>query len=115
MAVKSLRGKTPKRTFRARWRFLVMATPAEAAKNTVEIGKRHIPNQQLRIARQRDLIAELERDGHPDVVAQARRMLGEMEEMLAQMEADYAAAQERLAQETVDEPSLAKVEKDTPM
>jgi hypothetical protein len=66
-----------------------MTTPAEAAKNTVEIAKRHIPDQQLRIARQRDLIAELERDGHPDVVAKARQMLGEMEEMLAQMEADY--------------------------
>ena len=91
-----------------------MTTPAEAAKNTVEIAKRHIPDQQLRIARQRDLIAELERDGHPDVVAKARQMLGELEEMLAQMEADYAAAQERLAHD-VDEPTLAKVEKDAPM
>jgi hypothetical protein len=38
-----------------------------------------------------------------------------MVETLARMEADYAGAQERIARETVDEPSLAKVEKDTPM
>jgi len=31
------------------------------------------------------------------------------------LQAEYAAAQERLAQAIVDEPSLAKVERDTPM
>ena len=92
-----------------------MTTPAEAAKNSIMIGRKHIIDQQLRIARQRELMAKLERDGHPDVVADARRALTEMEQMLVQMEVDYAAAQERLAQVTVDEPSLAKVERDTPM
>jgi hypothetical protein len=71
----------------------VMTTPAD--KNTVEIGKKHILDQQLRIARQRELMAKLERDGHPDVVADARRALTEMEQMLVQMEVDYAEAQER--------------------
>jgi hypothetical protein len=32
-----------------------------------------------------------------------------------EMEARYAAAQDRLARRAVDEPSLAKVERDTPM
>ena len=38
-----------------------MTMPAEAAKNNVEIGKKDILNQQLRIARQRELMAKLER------------------------------------------------------
>jgi hypothetical protein len=92
-----------------------MTTLAQAAKYTVEIGKKHILNQQFRIVRQRELVAKLERNRHPDVVADARRALTEMEQMLVQMEVDYAAARERLAQATVDEASPAKVEKDTPM
>ena len=36
-----------------------MMNPAEAAKQTVEIGKRHILNQQQRIARHNELIAKL--------------------------------------------------------
>jgi hypothetical protein len=89
-----------------------MRTPAEAAKNTVEIAKRHIAGQGRRIDA---LIKRLERDGHIDLVAEAVRQLSAMRDTLAQMEADYTAARERLAQATVDEPSLAKVEKDTPM
>ncbi len=91
-----------------------MTKPAEAAKNTVAVGKKHILDQQLRIGRQRELIAKLERDGHAELVAKALRLLAEMEQMLGTMEADYAAAQERLSQASVDEPSLAKVERDTP-
>jgi hypothetical protein len=92
-----------------------MTTPAEAAKNTVEISKKHILDQHFRIARQRELVARLERGGHPDVVADARRALTEMEQMLVQMEIDYATAHERLVHATVDVPTLAKVEKNTPM
>jgi hypothetical protein len=92
-----------------------MTTPAEAAKKTVEIGKKHILDQQLRIVRQRGLIGMLEQDGHPETAADARRLLAEMERLLAQMEADHSSAQERLSQAAVDEPSLANVEKDTPL
>ena len=77
-----------------------MPSPAEAAKNTVELGKKHIIDQRFRIERQRKLIAELKRDAHPDCAVKAVRTLGDMEKMLAQMEADYAGAQERLAQAT---------------
>jgi hypothetical protein len=69
-----------------------MHTPAEAAKNSAKIGKKNIVDQQLRIARQRELMTKLERDGHPDVIADARRALAEMEHMLVQMEVDYAGA-----------------------
>ncbi len=89
--------------------------PAEAAKHTVEMGKKHVLDQQQRIARQNELIAKLERGGHRDSIAEALRLLTEMQETLAEMEAHLAAAHERLAQFTVDEPSLAKVERDCPM
>ncbi len=92
-----------------------MSTAAEAAQNTVELGKKHIVEQCQRIEQQRELIARLERDGHIDLVPAAVAFLEEMRKMLAQMEADYAGAQERLVQATVDEPSLANVEKDTPL
>jgi hypothetical protein len=92
-----------------------MTNPATAAKNAVEIGKKHILDQQFRIVRQRELIEKLQGDQNPDAVADARRILAEMEQTRATMEAHYAAAQEGLAQDTVDWPSLAKVERDTPM
>jgi hypothetical protein len=50
-------------------------------------------SQQLRIARQRELMAKLEREGHPKALADARRLLAEMQRLLAQMEADYVRAQ----------------------
>jgi hypothetical protein len=72
------------------------------------------PHQRLRIERQRHLIARHERDGYPDLVADAVRMLDEMERALARMEAHYAKAQEHLVQVAVDEPSLANVERNGP-
>ena len=96
-------------------RFYDMSDAAAAAKKTVEIGKRQILDQRLRIERQLHLIARHERDGYPDLVADAVRMLGEMERALARMEAHYAKAQEHLVQVAVDEPTLANVERDTPM
>ena len=92
-----------------------MSNTAAAAKKTVEVGKKQILDQCLRVERQLQLIARHERDGHPDLVAEAVRVLTEMERSLARMRAHYARAQEHLAQVTVDEPSLAKVEHDTPM
>jgi hypothetical protein len=68
-----------------------------------------------RIERQHRLIARHERDGNPDLVADAARILSEMERALARMKAHYAKAQEHLAEVTIDEPTLAKIERDTPM
>ena len=92
-----------------------MTDTAIRAKKTVEVGKKQILDQRLRIERQHELIARHERDGYPDLVADAVRILGEMDRALARMEAHYAKAQEHLAEVTVDEPSLAKVERDAPM
>jgi hypothetical protein len=69
-----------------------MNSSAEAAKNTFEIGRKHILDQKLRIVRQREQIAKLERDGHPDVLAVALRVLAEMEQTLSGMEKHYAEA-----------------------
>ena len=90
-----------------------MSHIALAAKKTAQVGKKQILDQRLRIERQRELIARHERDGYPDLVADAVRMLAEMERALARMRAHHAKAQELLAEVTVDEPSLAKVERDT--
>ncbi len=92
-----------------------MKSSVNATKRIIEVGKKHVLDQRLRIERHKELTAKLERDGQPDVVAKARQLLAEMEQTLARMQAEYAAAQERLAQATVDEPSLAKVERDTAM
>jgi hypothetical protein len=62
-----------------------------------------------------ELIERHERDGYPDPVGDAVRLLGEINEMLAEMEEHYNAAQKRLAQASVDEPSLANVEQNCHM
>jgi hypothetical protein len=87
-----------------------MPNPTAEAQTPVEIGKMNILDQRRRIDRQRELIAGLERDGSPDLVADAVRILGEMEQALAQMEAHHAAAQEQPPEASVDEPNSAKVE-----
>ena len=84
--------------------------PTAEAQTPVEIGKTNILGQRRRIDRQRELIAGLERDGSPDLVADAVRILGEMQQALAQMEAHHAAAQEQPPEASVDEPNSAKVE-----
>ena len=92
-----------------------MSDAAVAAKKTVEVGEKQILEQCFRIERQLHLIARHERDGFPDLVTDAVRILSEMERALALMRAHYAKAQEHLAQVTIDKPSLAEVERDTPM
>ena len=85
-----------------------MSNPAAEAQTPVEIGKTNILHQRRRVERQRVLIARLERDGPPDLVT-AVRILGEMEQALARMEAHHAAAQERPPEASVDEPNPATV------
>ena len=89
-----------------------MTRPTRGAEveTPVEIGKTNILDQRRRIERQRELIARLECDGSPDLVADAVRILGEMEQALARMEAHHAAAQEQPPEASVDEPNPAEVE-----
>jgi hypothetical protein len=44
--------------------------------------QRHVLENEQRVARQRDIIAEMDRDEHPKVAAKARRLLETMEETL---------------------------------
>jgi hypothetical protein len=88
-----------------------MRNSGAAAKTTVEIGKKKIIDQRLRIERQRALIARLERDGSPDLVADAVRVPGQIEQALALMEGHHAAAQGRPAEASADEPRPATVER----
>jgi hypothetical protein len=87
-----------------------MPNSATEAQTSVEIGKTNIVDQRRRIERQRELIARIESDGSPDLVADAVRILGEMEQALAQMEAHHAAAQGQPPEASVDELNPAKVE-----
>jgi hypothetical protein len=87
-----------------------MPNPGAEIETPVEIGKTNIVDQRRRVERQRELIARLERDSSPDLVADAVRILGEMEQALARMEAHHAAAQEQPPEASVDETNPAKVE-----
>jgi hypothetical protein len=71
--------------------------PAEAGGSTVKTAKKHILDQRLRVERQRELIAKLERDGPPNALADARWRLALMEQTLARMEAEYTTEPEKLA------------------
>ena len=64
-----------------------MPNSVAEAHTPVEIGKTNILDQRRSIERQRGLIARPESDGSPVSVAEAARILGEMEQALAQMEA----------------------------
>jgi hypothetical protein len=87
-----------------------MPNSAADAQTPVEIGMTNILDQRRRIECQRELIARLERDGSPDLITDAVRILGEMEQALAAMEAHHAAAQERPPEASVDQPKPAKAE-----
>jgi hypothetical protein len=68
--------------------FRHMTRSVKAKKKIMEVGKKHVLDQRLRIERHKELTAELERDGQPDVVAKARQLLAEMEQTLARMQAE---------------------------
>ncbi len=48
----------------------------------LEKGERHVAEAEMRIARQNQIIAELDRDDHPHAAARARRVLAVMEQTL---------------------------------
>jgi hypothetical protein len=79
-----------------------MANPPANTQTPVQIGKANICSQRGRIERQRELIARLERDGSPDLVTDQVRILGEMEQMLGQMEVHHAAARQKRSGPSVE-------------
>jgi hypothetical protein len=92
-----------------------MDDPAVLAKQLVDLTRKHIDDQQSRIARQRELMAEYERDDDVARLSVARLVLNRMQKQLAQMTAAHVAAEEHQSKLTVDEASVEKVVRDTPM
>ena len=87
---------------------------AITAKQLVELSKAHIEEQQRRIARQRELAANYERDDDTARLSGARVVLKRMQRRLAQMTAAHAASEKHLSKLAVDEPSAEKMVRDTP-
>jgi hypothetical protein len=85
------------------------------AKQLVDLARKHTEDQQNRIVRQRELMAKYERDDDAARLSEARRVLEKMQKQLAQMTAAHVAAEEHLSKLTVDEASVEKVVRDTPM
>jgi DNA repair exonuclease SbcCD ATPase subunit len=92
-----------------------MDDPAVTAKQLCDLARKNIEDQQRRIARQRGLMAKYERDDDVARLSEARRALEKMQKQLAQMTAAHVAAEEHLSKLTVDEASVEKVVRDTPM
>jgi hypothetical protein len=92
-----------------------MDDPAVTAKQLVDLARKNIEDQQSRIVRQRELMAKYERDDDVARLSAARRVLEKMRKQLAQMTAAHAQAEEHLSKLTVDEASVEKVVRDTPM
>jgi 2-keto-3-deoxy-galactonokinase len=92
-----------------------MDDPAVTAKQLVDLAKKHIEDQQCRIVRQRELLAKYERDDDVARLSGARLVLERMQKQLAQMTAAHVAAEEHMSKLTVDEASVEKVVRDTPM
>jgi hypothetical protein len=92
-----------------------MTDRAITAKLLADLARKHIEDQQNRIVRQRELMAKYERDDDVARLSEARRVLEKMQKQLAQMTAAHVAAEEHLSKLTVDEASVEKVVRDTPM
>jgi hypothetical protein len=92
-----------------------MTDPAVTAKQLADLARKHIEDQQCRIVRQRELMAKYERDDDLARLSEARRVLEKMQKLLAQMTAAHVAAEGHLATLTVDETSVEKVMRDTPI
>ena len=92
-----------------------MDDPAVTAKQLVDLARKHIEDQQSRIVRQRELMAKYERDDDVARLSEARVVLERLQKRLARMTAAHVAAEEHLSKLTVDEASVEKVVRDTPM
>ena len=92
-----------------------MDDPAVTAKQLVDLARKNIEDHQSRIVRQRELIAKYEHEDDIARRAEAGRVLDKMQKQLARMTAAHIAAEEHLSKLTVDEASVEKVVRDTPM
>jgi hypothetical protein len=67
---------------------LAMTSSSKSPRDTIAIGRKHLLDQRLRIEKHKEFMGKLERDGQPNVIAEARRLLSEMEQTLARMQTD---------------------------
>jgi hypothetical protein len=58
-------------------------TDTEAVKEKFELTQKHIAGQRQRIARHKELIAQLKRDNKQDLLPTARELLRDLERVLA--------------------------------
>jgi Fe-S-cluster formation regulator IscX/YfhJ len=92
-----------------------MDASAVIAKQLVDLARKNIEDQQSRIAQQRKLIVKYEQDNDAPRLSGARIVLERMQKQLARMTAAHVAAEEHLSKLTVDEASVEKIVRDTPM
>lgn len=92
-----------------------MDASAVIAKQLVDLARKNIEDQQSRIARQCKLVVKYEQDNDAPRLSGARIVLERMQKQLARMTAAHVAAEEHLSKLTVDEASVEKVVRDTPM
>ena len=69
-----------------------MEVPDVPAESVLEMAARHVREGEEHIAKQRALIAELERDGHDNMLPAARELLATFEQTLA-THREHAVAQ----------------------
>jgi hypothetical protein len=86
-----------------------MDDPAVTAKQLVDLARKHMEEQQSRIARQRQLIAKYEQDDDVARLSGARLVLERIQKQLAQMTKAHVAAEEHLSKVTVHETGVEKV------
>jgi hypothetical protein len=92
-----------------------MDAPAVLAKQLVDLARKRIEEQECRIVRQRQLMGKYEQEDDVARLPGARLVLEWMQKQLAQMTKAHVAAEEHLSKLTVDEASVEKVVRDTPM
>jgi hypothetical protein len=92
-----------------------MDDPAVLARQLVDLAGKRIEEQECRIVRQRQLMAKYEQEDDLARLPGARLVLEWMQKQLAQMTKAHVAAEEHLSKLTVDEASVEKVVRDTPM
>ena len=74
-------GSEERRTIQFRKRRCVMTDPAVTAKQLVDLARKHIEDQQSRIARQRELMSKYERDDDVARLSVARLVLERMRKL----------------------------------
>jgi hypothetical protein len=70
----------------------------EAIDHAIEIGRKHIADQERLIERKKVFIAELERCGDQRGAENSRAVLNAMEDLLLEMRRDLASAEQRRAE-----------------